>query len=198
MRNYWRILCLIFFVACNGKPESPDGATDPQIPSIRENLNDSRFESRNDTLFFQGNLFSGIAYHLFPETTDTASLESYRNGRRTGITQKYYPNGQLWEEREYRAGRKNGHQRSFWENGNRRFEFNAVNDQYEGKMEEWDVDGKLTHLGNYENGQESGEQKMWNSNGKIRSNYIIKNGRRYGLLGTKNCENVSDSIPGLL
>ena len=27
-----------------------------------------------------------------------------------------------------------------------------------------------------------------------KSNYFIKNDRRYGLLGTKNCENVSDSI----
>ena len=47
---------------------------------------------------------------------------------------------------------------------------------------------------NYTNGQESGHQQLWYDNGEIRSNYIIKNDRRYGLLGTKNCVNVSDSI----
>ena len=29
---------------------------------------------------------------------------------------------------------------------------------------------------------------------KNKSNYIIKNNRRYGLLGTKNCVNVSDDL----
>lgn len=61
-------------------------------------------------------------------------------------------------------------------------------------MKEWSFDGKLSHLGNFENGQEEGSQKMWYDTGKIRANYVIKNGKRYGLLGTKNCKNVSDSI----
>jgi antitoxin component YwqK of YwqJK toxin-antitoxin module len=56
------------------------------------------------------------------------------------------------------------------------------------------MDGKLIHLANYKNGQEEGTQKLWYDNGKIRANYVIKNGKRYGLLGTKNCINVSDSI----
>jgi antitoxin component YwqK of YwqJK toxin-antitoxin module len=47
---------------------------------------------------------------------------------------------------------------------------------------------------NYQKGHEEGEQKWWYDNGKIKANYIIKDGRRYGLLGTKNCINVSDSI----
>ena len=46
----------------------------------------------------------------------------------------------------------------------------------------------------YENGYEKGVQKIWWPDGRIKSNYIIKNNRRYGLLGVKNCVNVSDSI----
>ena len=46
----------------------------------------------------------------------------------------------------------------------------------------------------YYKGYESGGQKVWYPNGLIKSNYIMKNGRRYGLLGTKNCINVKDSI----
>ena len=37
-------------------------------------------------------------------------------------------------------------------------------------------------------------QQFWYNDGEIKSNYIIKNKRRYGLLGTKNCVNVSNSI----
>ena len=47
---------------------------------------------------------------------------------------------------------------------------------------------------NYKMGREFGSQKVWYLDGKIKSNYIIKNNRRYGLLGTKNCTNVSEEV----
>ncbi|MCX6338150.1 MAG: toxin-antitoxin system YwqK family antitoxin, partial [Bacteroidetes bacterium] len=65
---------------------------------------------------------------------------------------------------------------------------------YEGELSEWTFDGKLIHLAHYIDGQEEGSQKLWYDNGKIRANYVIIKGKRYGLLGTKNCKNVSDSI----
>jgi antitoxin component YwqK of YwqJK toxin-antitoxin module len=89
---------------------------------------------------------------------------------------------------------KNGKQIAYWDNGKKRFQFEAVNDTYEGALKEWDYNGNLFHLAHYKNGQEEGVQKLWNENGKIRANYIILNGKRFGLLGTKNCKNVSDSI----
>ena len=98
------------------------------------------------------------------------------------------------EQRNYLNGRKNGKQIAYWENGNKKFEFIAKDDAYEGEMKEWNIEGKLIHLANFKNGQENGTQKMWYDNGKIRANYVIIDGKRYGLLGTKNCRNVSDSI----
>ena len=77
---------------------------------------------------------------------------------------------------------------------NKKFEFVANDDTYEGEMKQWNVDEQLIHLANFKNGQEEGSQKLWYDNGKIRANYVIIKGKRYGLLGTKNCRNVSDSI----
>ena len=110
------------------------------------------------------------------------------------IYKKYYPNKQLMEYRVFRNDMKNGKQIAFWDNGNKRFEYYAKNDISEGELMEWDYNGKLFHLAHYKNGQEEGVQKLWYENGKIRANYVIRNGRRFGLLGTKNCKNVSDSI----
>jgi antitoxin component YwqK of YwqJK toxin-antitoxin module len=110
------------------------------------------------------------------------------------VYKKYYPNRQLMEYREFRNDMKNGKQIGYWDNGNKRFEFVAKDDAYEGALKEWDYNEKLFHLANYKNGQEEGVQKLWYENGKIRANYVIINGRRFGLLGTKNCKNVSDSI----
>lgn len=110
------------------------------------------------------------------------------------VVKKFYPDNQLMEIREFRNDMKNGKQIAYWDNGNKRFEYTAKNDVNEGKLMEWDYNGKLFHLAHYKDGQEEGVQKLWYENGKIRANYIILKGRRFGLLGTKNCKNVSDSI----
>ena len=54
--------------------------------------------------------------------------------------------------------------------------------------------GKLIEELNYLYGYENGSQKVWYLNGKIKSNYVIKNSRRFGLLGTKNCVNTSEEV----
>lgn len=146
-----------------------------------------------DTLLHKKAKFSGVIFQLY-QNGDTAANIQYLNGMQDGIVTKWYPNRQLMETRNFVNGKKNGMQIAYFENGNKKFEFKAVNDTYEGEMKEWNIDGKLIHLATYKNGQEEGIQKMWYDNGKIRANYVMKNGKRYGLLGTKNCTNVSDSI----
>jgi antitoxin component YwqK of YwqJK toxin-antitoxin module len=147
----------------------------------------------NDVVYRNKNKYSGFLYELYPNQ-DTISLEGFINGQLSGICRKWYPNKQLMEERSYFNGKKNGKQVAYWENGNKRFEFIAKNDGYEGELSEWTFDGKLIHLAHFNDGQEEGSQKLWYDNGKIRANYVIIKGKRYGLLGTKNCKNVSDSI----
>lgn len=149
---------------------------------------------KDDTLFFRGKKFEGVLFSLDNEGRDSVSVESYSNGLLNGVSKKWYSNGQLMEIRYYKQGQKNGKQTAYWENGKKRFEFIAKADQYEGVLKEWNTDGRLIHLANFVNGQEEGPQRLWYDNGKIRANYIIMNGKRYGLLGTKNCKNVSDSI----
>jgi antitoxin component YwqK of YwqJK toxin-antitoxin module len=106
----------------------------------------------------------------------------------------YFPSGKIREIRFMLHGVKQGLQTGFWENGNKRFEYVAVNDEIEGELKEWTERGQLFHLAHYKNGQEDGVQKMWHANGKIRSNFILIQGRRYGLLGTKNCRNFNEKI----
>ncbi len=147
-----------------------------------------------DTVFFRNKKYSGFLYQVNSTHTDTISIEGFLNGVLSGVSKKWYSAKQLMEERSYFEGKKNGRQTSYWNNGNRKFDFIANDDAYEGELKEWSVDGKLIHLANFINGQEEGTQKLWYDNGKIRANYFIIKGKRYGLLGTKNCKNVSDSI----
>ncbi|AZA55652.1 toxin-antitoxin system YwqK family antitoxin [Chryseobacterium sp. G0201] len=149
---------------------------------------------KNDTVFSNNKRYSGYLYELYSNNLDTLSIQGYFNGLQSDIEKKWYPNSKIMEYRIHSNGKKNGKQTAYWENGNKKFEFIAKDDVYEGQLKEWNVEGKLIHFANYKNGQENGTQKLWYDNGKIRANYVIIEGKRYGLLGTKNCRNVSDSI----
>ena len=119
---------------------------------------------------------------------------SPRESAETEVVKKYFPSGKIMEIRHVQNGVRQGLQTAFWENGKKRFEYVAANDAYEGELKEWAENGQLFHLAHYKNGQEEGVQQMWHAKGKIRSNFVIIKGRRYGLLGTKNCKNINEKL----
>lgn len=137
--------------------------------------------------------FTGTLFLLY-ENNDTAFLHSYENGREHGEWKEFYPHHMIKEKRQFNNGKKTGKYIAYWPNTNNQLEYFFVNDEYNGTCREWMSDGTLIKEMNYNNGHEEGPQKAWYNNGKIRSNYTVVNGRRFGLLGTKNCRNVSDSI----
>jgi antitoxin component YwqK of YwqJK toxin-antitoxin module len=181
------ILFCFVVVSCKNEKEPP-------IPPIYHVQTEENIAVKNDTIFLNGKKYDGFIYQLNPNGKDTLSIQGFKNGLLSGVSKKWFMNGQLMEERHFLNGKKHGLQRAYWENGNKRFEFMAKNDAYEGELKEWGSSGYLYHEGNYVNGQEEGAQKMWYENGKLRANYVIIQGKRYGLLGTKNCKNVSDSL----
>ena len=164
------------------------------IPNVYHSVSSKEILIKNDLVYQDGKLYNGFLFELDSISKDTILVATYLNGKTEGISKKYYSKNHLMEIRDYSNGEKNGSQIAYWENGKKRFEYTAKKDIYEGEMKEWNTDGSLYHLAHFKNGQEDGEQKFWYDNGKIKANYVILNGKRYGLLGTKNCKNVSDSI----
>jgi hypothetical protein len=188
-------LLSLLFLYCSCKENKASSLDEmPITPPVFTMASSPHLSFRNDTAFLNSNMYSGCIYALDSLTNDSISVSCYSKGLLHGLSRKWYPGKQLMEERYYVSGKKNGRQLSLWENGNKRFEFIARDDAYEGELKEWNIDGRLIHLAHFENGQEAGAQKLWYDNGKIRANYVILNGKRYGLLGTKNCRNVSDCI----
>jgi antitoxin component YwqK of YwqJK toxin-antitoxin module len=78
--------------------------------------------------------------------------------------------------------------------GQPQFEFYFEDGEYHGVAKEWYQNGQAYRTFHYEHGYEQGSQKMWWENGIIRANYVVKNGRRYGLIGLKLCMNPNDTI----
>jgi len=139
-------------------------------------------------------VYTGYVLKLGANQKDTLSISFYNKGLKDGVWNKFYNNGSLKEVRVFKNGKKTGQYFGYYMSGEIAFEYNFKDGEYHGKRYEWKKDGSLLRESNYKNGYEKGFQKIWWADGRIKSNYVIKNNRRYGLLGIKNCVNVSDSI----
>lgn len=155
---------------------------------------DARLEQIRGVVLIDGTPFTGTLYKQNPLTGDTLSLNTYWQGQKHGEWRSYFENGTPRDKRYYDRGKKTGAFVAWWPNGNPKLSYQFEAGEYDGLCREWNQRGLLVKQSNYQAGHENGEQKWWYDNGKIKANYIIKDGRRYGLLGTKNCINVSDSV----
>ena len=157
------------------------------------NRADVQVRTANGISYVNTKPFSGTLIETSP-IGDTLSIEPFIDGKEHGRWTKFYARGRARELRYFDRGRKEGAYKAWWENGNPKLHYHFKEDEYDGILKEWDVNGQLVKESSYRAGYEEGTQKAWYSNGKVRSNYVVFNGRRYGLLGTKNCINVADSI----
>jgi antitoxin component YwqK of YwqJK toxin-antitoxin module len=180
VRIFWLI---VVFISCDNFNE---------YASINSSDDDLDLSSRY--VKYDGTLFSGVVYKLYPNQRDTLAISFYKKGLKEGFWKKFYQNGALLELREYKKDKKKGLYKGYYLNGSKAFELVFKNGEYHGTNREWSEKGRLIREANYIKGYEKGSQKVWSSDGKIKSNYIIKDNRRYGLLGTKNCINVSEDI----
>ncbi len=172
------------------KPEPKIAKT---VPLVYHNDQDPGFSKHQDTVYYQDKKFTGFRVTMFPGG-DTAQLQSYFNGVEEGEQKAWYPNKQLAEQRFYINGKKEGLHQKWWPDGKPKMYFEADGDEYSGEFKEWYSSGLLAKYFHYVKGREEGSQKLWWDNGTVRANYVIRNGKKYGLIGLTICENPYDSI----
>jgi antitoxin component YwqK of YwqJK toxin-antitoxin module len=182
-------------MSCNDtkKENEPELKIAKIVPPTFTNASDKGFANHQDTVYYNENYFTGYRYALYPNG-DTASLQSYFNGVEEGSQKKWYPNKQLEETRFYINGKKEGTHEGWWPDGKPKFLFTVYNDEYNGEFKEWYSSGLLGKQFHYNNGHEEGSERLWWDNGTVRANYVIRNGKKYGLIGLKLCDNPYDSV----
>lgn len=163
------------------------------VPNFYIDANDKNIRLSQDTVLYKNKLYTGNLFSLYING-DTAILQSYFNGVEEGWQKRWYQNHQLQEERFYINGKKEGVHKGWWTDGKQKFIFELYNNEYNGEFKEWYSSGLLAKQFHYKYGQEEGSQKLWWDNGSVRANYVIKNGKKYGLIGLKLCINPNDSI----
>ncbi len=205
MKKYFILRCFIgilFLFACDSNNKDsqnnqlelkPQNIVVASVPTIFKASADKGFTLHQDTLFYNDTKYSGLVYTLY-NAKDTMQVAGFLNGLEEGIQKKWYSNKQLASIRDYHSGKKIGKHIGYWENGQTQFEFYFEDGEYHGIAKEWYQNGQTYRTFHYEHGYEQGSQKMWWENGIIRANYVVKNGRRYGLIGLKLCMNPNDTV----
>ena len=191
------LFAFILFSGCNRHKENIFPAAEVRLaktlPGVYKNATDTLFSTQQDTVFYAEKYYTGYQYAIFANA-DTATMNGYFNGVQEGIQRKWYSKDLLSEERLYINGKKEGIQKGWWPNEKPKFYYTAYNNEYNGEFIEWYSTGLLAKKFHYLNGQEEGSQRLWWDNQTVRANYVIKNGKKYGLIGLKICVNPYDSI----
>ena len=187
-------ILIFIFISCNNKKQTiAEIKIAKTVPANYVNANDDGFVKHKDTVYYQDKYFTGYQFSIYPNG-DTEFIKGYFNGVEEGLQKKWYPNKQLSEERFYINGKKEGIHKGWWPDGKQKFIFEADDDEYNGEFREWYSSGLLGKQFHYVHGQEEGSQRLWWDNGTVRANYVIRNGKKYGLIGLKTCVNPYDSV----
>lgn len=79
------------------------------------------------------------------------------------------------------------HVQEFWPNGKVRRSFDLAGGVRHGEYRTFTIDGKPYELKHFVRGREDGLQQAWDDRGQLYLNYVMKDGRRYGLVNAKPC-----------
>lgn len=188
MRYFWIISWLIF--GCTETKKS--------VPNIEILFDSVQLTKKNELIYYKNQPLNG--YIIEKNIAGILiSKSGYFNGELTGKQQEWFDDGKKKEVRFYENNSKVGTHEGWYNNGIKKFEYLIENDIPIGVHREWFENGKPFSVFTYNNtGQPEGLQKMWFENGQVKANYIVKNGRRYGLLGAKGCLGMQERKQKLL
>ncbi len=156
------------------RPKSTVDAVDPRLSVI------------NGVILLEGKPFTGLTKELYADSR-VKRLAEYDEGRLDGRMMGWNPDGTMSYLRIYRRGLESGLHTGWYPNGKNRFQFVYSRGKLEGAAREWYSNGQMFTELHYYRGQEQGSQRMWTEEGKLRANYVVTDGRRFGLMGSMGC-----------
>jgi len=154
------------------------------------NLDHPLITQRGKYTYFNTKPLDGTTIEYYP-SGGIKRQSKFRDGLLNGNVTTWYPEGNKQSVRFYNNGEKEGTHTGWWPNGNVRFEYQFSRGMYHGTFREWYENGKPLHLFNYREGNEV-SAVGWRDNGKTYINFVVRNGKKYGLTNTRLCYSLKD------
>jgi hypothetical protein len=142
--------------------------------------------SRDGALWlFSGKPITGVLKRMAQDGVE--SLWPLLNGQVHGQVTSRFASGQRRAEATFVNGQAQGLHRAWWPNGLLQSEQSFKDDKPDGVLRTWYASGRPYQSHHYMQGQEEGPQRVWFEDQRLRANYVVRDGRRYGNIGTVSC-----------
>ncbi len=185
--NLILIWIFILLFSCNSRNDIEPG--DAHHFSVI--ISDTSLHLINGTLFYKDHkTFNGELKDAWPNGK-LKSIERYLNGKQQGLSETFYPDGKKESTRWYSNGEKDSVHTGWWWNGNKKYEYHFKMGSYNGMFAEWYESGKIIQQVMYAEEKEL-YGKGWRENGKLYMNFVMKDGRRYGMNNSNLCYGLKD------
>ncbi len=158
-----------------------------QSKALKLDIKAKNLSLTNGIMLYKDKPYTGVLY----SKNDTITLYrvSYLKGIKHGKEERFYFDGLPASQRFYTNGKKVGVHKGWWSNQQPKFITHFDNaGNLTSTQREWLSNGMLIKELHFANGNEKGWQKSWDINGKIKSNYVVINGERFGLIGYNKCK----------
>ena len=146
---------------------------------------DPRVRELSGVLTVDGRPWNGQVTERYPDG-HVYRVTNYVDGLRDGVQKEYALNNTLHTLSRYSAGKKHGFQEGWYAEGPKRFEANYREGLLEGLQTEWHLNGKIFRQIFFEAGNEV-SRKILFPTAEVYSNYVVREGRRFGLDGGALC-----------
>ena len=102
-------------------------------------------------------------------------------GKKQGLSESYYENGQLERKINWKDSKRHGIQESYYENGQLERRFNWKDDRAYGLEEVYHENGQFKSKINWKDSKKQGIQEIYRENGQLERKINWKDGERHGL-----------------
>ena len=151
-------------------------------PSVKEEFHSNgklkrrtNYQSKND-----GGKKQGLSESYY-ENGQLESKINWKDGERHGIQESYYENGQLERKFNWKDDRAYGLEEVYHENGQFKSKINWKDSKKQGIQEIYRENGQLERKNNWKDGERHGMQENYYENGQLSSRQNYKDGKKDGL-----------------
>lgn len=128
----------------------------------------------NPIMFYNGKLFSGIGYNIFPNGT-LETEQTFEDGKLNGISTEFFVSNEIKKQINYRNNKiVDGTYKVFYENGSLKLETTIINNKQNGLVIEYYDNGKIENKGYYKNGKREGKFQTYYYDGSNRGEIKYK------------------------
>ena len=145
-------------------------------------IEDGQLVKEPGSHLFRGNRQNGVYEEWSTDGSTLLERTNYKNGEEDGLTEAWYPNGQMQRRTTMKNGNYAGRYEAWFDNGQKQVDMTLTEEGFnDGERRAWWKNGNPRSEGRYKNSKRVGEHKLWDEDGDLESvQYYDENGEKLG------------------